>query len=252
MDTGTFKILIFGGTTEGRKLAEYCAENNISADVSVATEYGASLLPEKINKLVGKLDVFQMTELLIINKYSLVIDATHPYAVEATKNIISACEKANIPYYRLLRDIGETCNDSLTMEQLIEKLNESEKTVLSTLGSKSLSELTKINNYKNRVWLRLLPADEIINKCSEMGYDPQKIILKKGPFTIEENTEHIKLSGAEILITKDSGKTGGYDEKLSAAKACGIEIITLARPSENGFDYDSIIDIIKAFKEEKI
>ena len=187
MDTGTFRILIFGGTTEGRLLAEYCADNDIPADVSVATEYGASLLPQKTNKLVGKLDVSQMTDVLEKNNYSIVIDATHPYAEEATKNIGTACKTLDIPCYRLLRESCDTNDKALDMEQLIDKLNSSDKIILSTLGSKSITALTRINNYKKRVWLRLLPADNIIDNCVRLGYDENKTPTYLG-FKICETT----------------------------------------------------------------
>ena len=92
------KLLIFGGTTEGRLLAEFCAEHNISADVSVTTDRAAELLPdcECIGILNGKLDRAEMRSLLAGKKYRMAIDATHPYAVEATRNITSACNAAGI------------------------------------------------------------------------------------------------------------------------------------------------------------
>ena len=245
MDIKTYRILIFGGTTEGRELSEYCANNDITADVSVATDYGASLLPLKINKHIGKLDAFQITELLEKNGYSMVVDATHPYAVEATNNIKKACNNTHTLYYRLLRENDRINKEPLNMEQIIERLNTSDKTVLSTLGSRSLSELTKINNYKNRVWLRLLPADDIIDKCEKLGFDINKVILEKGPFSVEENIEHIIKSGAEMIITKDSGSIGGFNEKKIAADKCRIGMLTLARPVEEGHDFASIIKIIE-------
>ena len=83
------RILIFGGTTEGRELAEYCAENKIFACVSVTTDYGAELLPKSIyvKPLVGKLEKAEMVKLITENNYSIIIDATHPYAKLATENI---------------------------------------------------------------------------------------------------------------------------------------------------------------------
>ncbi len=75
------ELLIFGGTTEGRLLAEYCEKSGIAADVSVATEYGAELLPEGVNVLCGRLDNSQMTAFMKKKRCAMVIDATHPYAV---------------------------------------------------------------------------------------------------------------------------------------------------------------------------
>lgn len=245
------ELLIFGGTTEGRILAEHCAESGITAYVSVATEYGAELLPDGVNVLCGRLDTDQMTALMIEKGYQLVIDATHPYAVEATKNIRAACEAAGIRYLRLLRKSSAYCGRTVSdMAELIQLLNSTDEVVLSTLGSKSLSELTKVRDYRQRLWIRVLPSDIILEQCRELGYDTEKVIQEKGPFTVEQNVEHIHKCGAKILVTKESGETGGYSEKAEAARICGAEMITLARPAEQGYSLEEIIEIIG--KELKI
>ena len=86
------KLLIFGGTTEGREIAEWCAANDIFADVSVTTDYGARLLgsSRSLNVFTGKLDCAEMKTLIGAGNYAAVIDATHPYATEATSNIRKA------------------------------------------------------------------------------------------------------------------------------------------------------------------
>ena len=98
------QILIFGGTTEGRNLSYVLAEKGAEITVCVATAYGAEEQGEfeNITVLEGRKDIFQMQELL--PKQDICIDATHPYAVEVTKNIKAACEGAGIPYLRLLRE----------------------------------------------------------------------------------------------------------------------------------------------------
>lgn len=240
------ELLIFGGTTEGRRLAEFCSENRIAADVSVTTDYGASLLPEGISVLTGKLDRSAMTELLQKEKYRAVIDATHPYAEEATRNIKAACENAGIGYYRLTRDRSKLYGEAAeNISQIVEMLNDCDSVVLSTLGSSSAKSLTAVENFRERVWLRILPVDGMKGHCVGLGYDESKLICEKGPFTKEQNVCHIRKSGAQILITKESGKTGGYSEKTEAAVSCGIRVITLVRPDEDGLYYEEITEMIK-------
>lgn len=248
-------ILIFGGTTEGRELAQFCAENGIYADVCVATEYGASVLPcsEYLNIRTGRLDTDGMAALISDEKYSAVIDATHPYAEEVTRNIRSACECTGVRCYRLLReatviDYGIKVQD---MDELTEVLNSSDKVILSTLGSKEISKLTAVRNYHDRIWIRALPDEKLREYCAEMGYDKDKLILEKGPFSAEQNIAHIKQSGAEILVTKESGSAGGYAEKKEAAGICGIQLITIMRPKESGSCMDEIINMLNELKKEK-
>ena len=240
------EIIIFGGTEEGRLLAEFCTENRINADICVTTQYGTKLLPDSpyIKIITGKLDENQMTELFRKNKYRYIIDATHPYAVEATKNIKSASTGTG-KYLRLVREksaVYGTITDS--MEDIIKLLNQNNKTVLSTLGSKELQELTKVENFYKRIWVRVLPAENIADFCVNLGFDRNKLILEKGAFSKEQNIYHIKMSGAKILLTKESGITGGYPEKVSACKKCGTEIITLKRPAENGYNIQYIKKVI--------
>ncbi len=240
------KMLIFGGTTEGRELAEWCCANGISADVSVTTDYGARLLgkSDMLNVFTGKLDSCEMAKLICVGNYAAVIDATHPYAAEATLNIKKACDTAGMQYYRLLREQSELSGTVVnSLDEAVELLNRSDSVILSTLGSKELPGFAKVHD-KSRIWLRVLPADGIDEQCIAYGFERSHIIFGKGPFTVSENIAHIRQSGAEILLTKESGKTGGYPEKITAANECSIETITIARPAESGYSFGRLTEII--------
>lgn len=97
------KILLYAGTTEGRKLASYLGRRGVRLHVCVATAYGESLLPEEKNITVthDRMDSGQMGEFMRVFEPDYVIDATHPYAKEVTKNLKSACEVMQVPYLRL-------------------------------------------------------------------------------------------------------------------------------------------------------
>ena len=240
-----YRLLIFGGTTEGRELAVFCAERGISADVSSATEYGASLLPDGVGRLTGRLDADGITGLLQSGGYSAVIDATHPYAEQATADIRAACERTSTVYHRLLRESCDICGERAdSMDELIDRLNSCGGTVLSVMGSKSMAALAKVKNHRERLWLRLLPAEGIEDRCAELGFDTGKLILEKGPFSAERNIAHIRQCGADIMVTKNSGQTGGYPEKVRAAADTGIRLITLAPPVESGMDLAAMKSVI--------
>ncbi len=77
------KILLFAGTTEGRKAAEFLSLSGIKTDVLTATEYGKSIIEKNndfINVISGRFDENEMEKLITENKYKLVVDATHPFA----------------------------------------------------------------------------------------------------------------------------------------------------------------------------
>ena len=91
------KVLLFGGTGEGRALAEWMVARDIPHTVCVTTEYGETLLPAGAEAHVGRMDSGEMEALMRAGGYSLAVDATHPYAVEVTEHIRAAAEAAGLP-----------------------------------------------------------------------------------------------------------------------------------------------------------
>ena len=105
------KLLIFAGTTEGRKLSEYLAAAKIEHTICVATEYGKVVLNEHslVNVHQGRLNQKEIEEFLKDGRITVVVDATHPFAKEITRNIKVVIEKMHsqgmeISYLRLKRD----------------------------------------------------------------------------------------------------------------------------------------------------
>ena len=100
------KILIFAGTTEGRELSEWLCEKGCAHDLCVATEYGEQAMHEdplaKVH--MGRMDAEQIAAFMEREGVRVVVDATHPYAKEATENIRQAAEKTGVTYLRLDRN----------------------------------------------------------------------------------------------------------------------------------------------------
>ena len=234
-------ILIFGGTTEGRELAEFCNKNKIYATVSTATEYGAEILSELeyINVICGKLDDLQISEYISENNINLVIDATHPYAVEVTENIKKACCKTDAKYIRLIREKSEIYGKAVnSISEAVDYLNKCDKNALIATGIKNLSKYKNVINYKKRLAVRVINADDALN----LGFE--KVISGDGHFSVEDNINHIRKYNSQILVTKESGKNGGYPEKADACRICNTEMITVRRPAETGYSFDEVKSIL--------
>lgn len=228
------RFLIFGGTTEGRLLAEYCDENKIFCTVSVATEYGAALLPrsEFVREKTGRKDRSEIAALILSGRFAAVFDATHPYATEVGKNISGACSDTNTPYYRVIREPSPVCGEALYFDTASETADFAEKTTgtfFIATGSKELPLFCR-NGLPERCIVRVLPDEKIIRECEKSGF--MKIICGKGPFGFEENTLHFR--GCDYVITKESGSAGGFEEKRQAAAAVGAKLIIIKRPMEKG------------------
>ena len=232
------ELILFGGTTEGRELAALLKEKGADALVCVATEYGEALAQAggSVRVRSGRLDEAGMEALFEAEAPRAVIDATHPYALEAGENIRAACGRKNIRYIRVEREEqdGDGCLTFGNTDALAGWLSARGEAVFSTLGAKEAPLLAKVTNFKERVWLRILPSEEGLSACLAAGFPPAHIICMQGPFSRELNAAMFRTSGAGILVTKDSGPAGGFPEKLAAAKDCGMTVAVIARPKQSG------------------
>ena len=248
------RIVIFGGTTEGRLLAEWCSARKIPALYCVATELGVLSVPD-ISMQIGRLGYEDMAALLCREKADLVIDATHPYAAEASANIKRAAAEVGVKRLRISRPPGDisACRCFTGEDELIKWLSEtdrkSDRAIFVTTGLKEVQLFTHVQEFERRVFLRLLPSLEGLKTCLDLGFPPAHIIMMYGPFSRDLNRAMFQSCNARILVTKDSGGPGGFMEKVDAAKDLGMEIALMARPCESGEDIFSLEQGIEVLNE---
>jgi len=241
-------VLLFGGTTEGRRLAMDAATLGMKVTLCVATDYGKSCLPPAthgVTVLTGRMTTEDMT-VLMRKDFSAVVDATHPYAVVVSQNIKFSCEHAQISYWRLLR--AESSHDGCLYASSVKeacKMANSGNVLMAT-GSKEISQCKEISDFKSRVFARVLPLDDSIDACHSAGLADDHILAEKGPFTLEQNIDTLKKYNICTMITKDSGATGGFPEKLEAARISGATVIVVRRPQESGQSYEEILTRLEA------
>lgn len=234
------KVLIFAGTKEGRILAEHMCQFVREVHISVATEYGEEVLPKhlKLSIRKGRLSELQMETLLKEKDWNAVIDATHPYAVEVSANIKKACEVVGRKYLRLLRksssgeEIGCKTFYASTKEEAIEYLNGQKGNILLTTGSKELNDYVRMIHDKSRIFARILADAKTVEECRNMGLKGHQIICMQGPFDTLLNEAMLKQVNAKFLVTKDTGKEGGFLQKLEGAKRADATAVIIKRPTE--------------------
>ena len=313
------KVIIFGGTTEGRELARILADRGALVTVSVATELGAEMLgdisseeePGHFRTLVGRLNAEEMQG--IIREFDICYDATHPYAVEVTANLREACRKTGTKYIRVIRmkaessgaDQGsggvvqsetaqgleaaqqsetaqgseavqqsETAQGSEAVQQsetvrgsetvpksesdqkskAVQKPEDGQRSdfvilvrsaadaaaylfgtkgnILLTTGSKELGAYAEIP--RERMYVRVLPTHDSIAACEAADVPHRNIIAMFGPFSQRMNEAMLEQYHISYLVTKEAGRNGGFEEKLQAAKRCGVKAIVIRRPEDSG------------------
>ncbi len=228
------KICIFAGTTEGRKLTELLRDS-AELTVCVATEYGEVMLEdiEGIRVHGGRMDRDDMAAFFAREAFSRIIDATHPYADVVTENIAAAAEKTGIPVIRILRGGDRHISEAVyvaSAAEAAEYLADREGNVLITTGSKEISAYAGLD--MSRVWARVLPTAASLEACLSAGVPTAHIIAAQGPFSREMNAAQIKMIGADYLVTKASGKSGGFGEKIDAAAETGAVPVIIGQPPQ--------------------
>lgn len=228
------RILLFGGTSEGAELARRLPRPGLTLTVSVATDYGAELLEGlPVQVLRGRLDEDGMAALM--RDYNAVIDATHPYAVEVSENVRAAAERVGIPCRRLLRGDDNGAGDWTEVpdaETAAKVLQTLTGNVLLTTGSKDLAAYTALPDYRERLWVRILPSEESLRHALALGYPARHLIAMHGPFSEELNAALLRQFDIKVMVTKRSGRAGGFAEKVRAARGTGTALVVLSRPTE--------------------
>ena len=244
------ELCVFAGTTEGRRLAEFLRGQDARVLCCVATEYGEALIPHggNIEVSAGRLDQAEMAALFRERAFDLVIDATHPYAIQVSQFIRAACEETGREYLRLNREGGGEAEGAIYVDSIqgaADYLAEHPGVALLATGSKELGPYTGVADYQERFYPRVLPMKSSLEACEAAGFPPAHIIAMQGPFSVEMNVATLKAIRADYLVTKDSGGSGGFQEKLDAAAQAGARCIVIGRPAQTpGVDYSGAVRLL--------
>lgn len=255
------EIVIFSGTTEGRKLSAMLCEHGISHNVCVASEYGSAVMEksEYARVHVGRMNEEEMKAYLSDNGFGpgdIVVDATHPYASLASDNIKSSADAIGCIFYKVLRtssgDAINYVNQYGNIKDFARYVDKTDGNILLTTGSRDLSEYcTNVSkDTLGRTFVRIIPDAKSLEECIRCGMEPSHVIAMHGPFSYEMNRAVFAQYDIRHVLTKDSGDAGGFGEKIRAAEDLGISCHVLMRPcvTEEGDGIDAIFEKITGNK----
>ena len=235
------KIVLFSGTTEGRKLSEALASCGIRHTVCVATDLGSELTGASggVTVRTGRMDAEEMRAFfatLGLCETDTVVDATHPYAQEVSANIRQAAESFGVRVLTIRRSKSAVPEGACTyadMTACAKAMDETEGNILLTTGSKELETFfgTIRAETAQRTYVRVLPVQESLRLCEAAGVASEHVIAMQGPFSEELNRAIMNRFGIRHLVTKDGGEAGGFPEKSAACRALGVRLHMIARPT---------------------
>lgn len=271
---------VYGINQKNKGCTGNAVEHPVRCFVCTATGYGKRILDNLPGVAIcaGRMDSAGIQHFIEKNNIDLVIDATHPFAGEVTANIKSACAAANmkieannilqksaVRYVRCLRERGEhisgenirataggamqNAGDSAvwtdSVSQAVSYLKKTTGNILIATGSKELHLYTEIENYRQRCFARVLSTREAVEKSVDLGFEGRHLIAMQGPFSVEMNLALLKQTEAAWFVTKESGATGGFEEKLKAARLAQAVPVIVGRPYETGESLETVKEMIK-------
>ncbi|MGY0162118.1 cobalt-precorrin-6A reductase [Edwardsiella tarda] len=248
------EVLVIGGTSDARALCQQLDAAGVNYTLSVATPTGGALAAGLLGQVrCGRMERAQMEAWLRANGTRWVIDASHPYAELVSRNIGAACQALGVTLTRYQRP---TQLSALT-HPLLHRAADIEaacalarplgQRVLLTTGSKDLARWCAGLPEKTLL-ARVLPLPEVVAHCAALGLGVGQIFALCGPFDAAFNAAFYRHCRADVVISKDSGAEGGYQEKVLPCLDAGIPCIVVSRPTPP-VTGETVLDSPSAFQQ---
>ena len=213
-------IIIFGGTTEGRKAVEVLEVAGKPFYYSTKTGEQSLALHNGI-AIDGAMDEEIMLHFCREHGIRLIIDSAHPFAVHLHETVASVAEALQLPLIRYDR-IYPPRDSDITWIDDYSQVPTDIHSLLATTGVQSINKLKYLEAKGIKVFYRILKRDSSIAQAKAQGADDSQLCFYEDGSTIDVDTD--------AILLKESGESGGFSEKVKAARDKGMRIIALKRP----------------------
>ena len=214
-------ILVFGGTTEGRKAVEVLEEGGSPYFYSTKTGEQDITLQHGV-RIDGALDEAAMTRFCTEHAIRMIVDAAHPFAALLHRTIATTANALSLPVVRFER-IYPPRDPAITWIDDYTQIPRHIHSLLATTGVQSISKLKPLEADGISIFYRILNRPSSIALALKQGATQAQLCYYDDP-----NDIPIK---ADAILLKESGLSGGFTEKTGAAKACGMRVIAIKRPA---------------------
>lgn len=224
-------ILIFGGTTEGREAVDVCEQAGTPFYYSTKSDTQEVELVNGV-RLCGPMTAKDITEFCQEKGIKCLIDAAHPFA----ENLHQTLAEVGLPVIRLQRDFGQPITGVTYCDDYNDAIAKME-----TQGVNKLMALTGTNTIgklkpfwqRHETYFRILNRPDSKAIAQQHGFDPQHLLFFNDQLALPNTAEEKQLmegSSCDAMLTKESGASGGYQAKVTAALSLGLKVFVVKHP----------------------
>ncbi len=222
------RVLLLGGTTEASQIGRALAAAGVAGVYSYAGRTAtpvAQVLPTRVGGFGG---VEGLCEYIRHEKITHVIDATHPFAGQISRNAVDACARTSTPLIAYLREPwlaepGDDWRHVATVEEAAAALPDTPARIFLAIGRQYLQPFAE--QPQHFYLLRLVDAP-----ATALPLPDAEIVLARGPFTTEGDLALLRDNSITHIVARNAGGEGAK-AKLDAARALGLPVIMIDRPS---------------------
>ncbi|SDP46040.1 precorrin-6A/cobalt-precorrin-6A reductase [Actinopolyspora xinjiangensis] len=220
------RVLILGGTGEGRRLAEQLDELGVPVVSSLAGRVREPRLPKGEVRIGGFGGPEGLAEYLRDERIGTIVDATHPFARRMTDNAVAAAATTGTDLLVLRRrawspESGDDWHQVESLAEAAEKVGELGQRVLLTTGRQGVEHFATARDN----WFLVRSVDE-----PEHPLPPNMTtLLARGPFDTAAELDLLRRHRIEVVVSKNSGGTM-TEGKLTAARQLGLPVVLVRQP----------------------
>ena len=235
-------IWLIGGTSESRLFREKL-HSDIQCITSVASPEGAKLF-DGYPVVSKRMTEPEMVKFIREHRISAIFDLSHPFATLVSQSAYSAAVSTGISYNRYSRPdySSDQVHCFSSLNHLLDHLKELKGTFFFSTGSKNIADFEAVRG-SNRFIYRILPTPESMQIARNHQVDISNLIAMKGPLSDPLEVAFLKHFQPDYAVMKNSGKSGGTPEKISACQKCEIPVLLLDKPNDSG--YTQLNDLIQ-------